>query len=193
MQEEIKNGTNEESAAEESTVDVATDTTETADAEKGNEKDKKKKVKKLESELADAKEALASAEDKYLRVLAEYDNFRKRTAKERDELYTNACNDVIKSLLPILDSLDRASTMEGDGDQMRQGLQIIRKSFAEAFEKLGVTEMECLGQQFDPNLQNAVMHVEDDAFGEGEIVEVLMKGYQKGEKIIRHPMVKVAN
>ena len=192
MQEEIKNGVNEESAAEH-TEEVVSENAETTDAEKGNEKDKKKKVKKLEGELAAAKEALASAEDKYLRVLAEYDNFRKRTAKERDELYTNACNDVIKSLLPVLDSLDRASTMEGDGEQMRQGLQIIRKSFAEAFEKLGVTEMECLGQQFDPNLQNAVLHVDDEAYGESEIIEVLMKGYQKGDKIIRHPMVKVAN
>ncbi len=193
MQEENKIGTEEELKTEE-TVEETSDTESTVSApEKENEKDKKKKVKKLESELVAAKEALALAEDKYLRTLAEYDNFRKRTAKEREGLYADACSDVVKNLLPVLDSLDRASTMEGDGEQMRQGLQIVRKSFAEAFEKLGVTEMECLGQQFDPNLQNAVLHIEDEAYGESEIVEVLMKGYQKGDKIIRHPMVKVAN
>lgn len=192
MQEEKNIGTEELETTE--TVTEATDTETTASApEKDGEKDKKKKTKKLESELLAAKEALAATEDKYLRILAEYDNFRKRTQKEREGLYADACNDVLKTLLPVLDSLDRAAAMTGDGEQMHQGLEITRKSFIDALTKLGVTEIECLGQQFDPNLHNAVFHVEDEAYGENEIVEVLMKGYARGEKIIRHPMVKVAN
>ena len=192
MQEEKNIGVEETEENVAASDSANTDTTASA-TEKDGEKDKKKKVKKLESELAAAKEALAASEDKYIRILAEYDNFRKRTQKERDELYAGACSDVLKNLLPVLDSLDRAVAMTGDGEQMHQGLEITRKSFIDALTKLGVTEMECLGQQFDPNLQNAVLHIDDEAYGENEIVEVLMKGYAHGDKIIRHPMVKVAN
>lgn len=192
MQEEKNIGVEEAEENVAASDSANTDTTASA-TEKDGEKDKKKKVKKLESELAAAKEALAASEDKYIRILAEYDNFRKRTQKERDELYAGACSDVLKNLLPVLDSLDRAVAMTGDGEQMHQGLEITRKSFIDALTKLGVTEMECLGQQFDPNLQNAVLHIDDEAYGENEIVEVLMKGYAHGDKIIRHPMVKVAN
>ena len=128
-----------------------------------------------------------------MRLYAEYDNFRKRSAKEKESIYSDACADVLASILPIADTLDRAANTEGDAEQVRKGLMMILKSFEETLGKLGVKEMDCLGKEFDPNLQNAVMHVEDESYGENVVVEVLMKGYEKDGKVIRHAMVKVAN
>ncbi len=161
------------------------------------EKSEKKKQKKLEAELASlqkqllkAQEAEKACEDKYLRMMAEYDNFRKRSAKEKEGVYADAYSDCIASLLPILDNLERASGSE-NLDAVKKGLEMTVKAFDDALEKMGVTEVEC--KTFDPNLHNAVMHIEDDSFGESEIVEVFQKGYAKGEKVIRYAMVKVAN
>ena len=163
----------------------------------------KKKVKKLEAELAEVKKALsekdasfAELNETYLRLAAEYDNFRKRSAKEREGIYTDACTDVLTQILPILDTLERAaqySTEEDAETPMGKGLALTLKSFSETLEKLGVTEIEALGKPFDPNRHNAVMHVEDENAGDGEIVEVFMKGYAKGDKVLRYSMVKVAN
>ena len=166
-------------------------------------KAEKKKVKKLEAELAQIEKALvekdasfAELNETYLRLAAEYDNFRKRSAKEREGIYTDACCDVLTQILPILDTLERAaqySTEEDAETPMGKGLALTLKSFSETMAKLGVTEIEALGKPFDPNLHNAVMHVEDEAAGDGEIVEVFMKGYAKGDKVLRYSMVKVAN
>ena len=166
-------------------------------------KNDKKKLKKLEAELAEVKKALsekdagfAELNETYLRLAAEYDNFRKRSAKEREGIYTDACSDVLTQILPILDTLERAagfSTEEDAETPMGKGLALTLKSFSETLSKLGVTEIEALGKPFDPNLHNAVMHVEDENAGEGEIVEVFMKGYAKGDKVLRYSMVKVAN
>ena len=163
----------------------------------------KKKLKKLESELTDVKKALAEKDtalaelnETHLRLAAEYDNFRKRSAKEREGIYTDACSDVLTQILPILDTLERAAQYSTEADAetpMGKGLALTLKSFSETLAKLGVTEIEALGKTFDPNLHNAVMHVEDETVGEGEIVEVFMKGYAKGEKVLRYSMVKVAN
>ena len=168
--------------------------------EKEKDTDKKKKAKKLESELAAKEKSLAEAEakcseldDKYTRLYAEYENFRRRSAKEKESIYSDACADVLAAILPIADTLDRAASTEGDAEQVRKGLQLILKSFSETLDRLGVKETDCLGKQFDPNIHNAVFHVEDEAYGENEIVEVLMKGYEKDGKVIRHAMVKVAN
>lgn len=157
----------------------------------------KKKVKKPDAQLAELTKKLAAktaeceeGNDKYLRMMAEYDNFRKRSTKEREAAWADAYCDCIAHLLPILDNLERASGSDNI-EAVTKGLEMTAKAFDEAMQKMGVTEIEC--KTFDPNLHNAVMHVEDDAYGEGEIVEVFQKGYCKGDKVIRYAMVKVAN
>ncbi len=167
------------------------------EAPKAETKAEKKKQKKLESELASlqkqlsaAEEARAASEDKYLRMMAEYDNFRKRSAKEREGVYADAYADCIANLLPILDNLERAGGSD-NFEAVKKGLEMTAKAFSDALDKMGVAEVET--KIFDPNLHNAVMHVEDEAYGEGEIVEVFQKGYVKGDKVIRYAMVKVAN
>ncbi|MBR2926478.1 MAG: nucleotide exchange factor GrpE [Clostridia bacterium] len=161
------------------------------------EKTDKKKQKKIDAELARLQKQLEAAleaeracEDKYLRMMAEYDNFRKRSAKEKEGVYADAYSDCIASLLPVLDNLERASGSE-NLEAVKKGLELTAKAFSDALEKMGVSEIEC--KQFDPNLHNAVMHVEDESLGESEIVEVFQKGYCKGDKVIRYAMVKVAN
>ena len=142
------------------------------------------------SELFEVKKQLAETSDKYLRLLAEYDNFRKRSVKERDGIYGDAYVDCIKNMLPIIDNLERVLTLEGD-ETFMSGLKLIINQAHEALNKMGVHEIECV--TFDPNLHNAVMHIEDEGYGENAIVEVFQKGYVYGEKVIRYAMVKVAN
>ena len=139
---------------------------------------------------------IAEKDDRYLRMAAEYDNYRKRSAKEKEGIYSDAYADIISQVLPILDNMERAlqyKDAQGDGDSMAKGLEMIMNSFSETLAKMGVAEIEALGKQFDPNIHNAVMHIDDEAYGENEIVEVFMKGYIKGDKVLRHSMVKVAN
>ena len=131
-------------------------------------------------------------EDKDLRMAAEYDNFRRRSREEKDALYELAMADTVKELLPIIDNLDRAAGFT-EGDKVLAGLVITAKATADVFTKLGVEEFGKVGETFDPNLHNAVLHIEDDSYGEGEIVEVFQKGYKKGKHIIRFAMVKTAN
>ena len=157
----------------------------------------KKKAKKLEAQIADlqkqvesAKEEAAEANDKYMRMMAEYDNFRKRSAKEKEGVYADAYSDCIAGILPILDNLERAAAFD-QLEGLKKGLEMTAKAFEDALEKMGISEIET--KVFDPNLHNAVMHVEDEALGESEIVEVFQKGYCKGDKVIRYAMVKVAN
>ena len=160
-------------------------------------KTEKKKAKKADAELAalrkqvtEAQEKAKECEDRYLRMMAEYDNFRKRTAKEKEGVYADAYADCIANLLPILDNLERAGKSE-NFEAVKKGLEMTAKAFEDALSKMGVTEIETT--TFDPNLHNAVMHVEDEARGESEIVEVFQKGYVKGDKVIRYAMVTVAN
>ena len=144
-------------------------------------------------ELLAAKEKeLAELNDKYLRMAAEYDNFRRRSREEKEATYENALSDTVASLLPIIDNLERAA-MYDDGAKVKEGLEMIAKSVKSAFASLGVEEIGAVGETFDPNLHSAVMHVEDDEHGEGEIVEVFQKGYKKGKHIIRFATVKTAN
>lgn len=130
----------------------------------------------------------AELNDKYLRVVAEYDNFRKRCIKEKDEIYSNAYIDAIKCILPILDDMERAQAYEGG---VSEGVNMIISSMKKALEKMGVTEIET--KAFDPNFHNAIMHIEDESYGENEIVEVFQKGYKYHDKVVRYAMVKVAN
>ncbi len=188
MQEMNKTG---EPAVEEASIQ------DTPKAENKTEKQDKKKLKKAEAELAALQKQVEAAraekeacEDKYLRMMAEYDNFRKRSAKEREGVYADAYADCIANLLPILDNLERAGKSD-NFDAVKKGLEMTAKAFADALEKMGVSEIET--KTFDPNLHNAVMHVEDETLGEGQITEVFQKGYAKGEKVIRYAMVTVAN
>ena len=123
-------------------------------------------------------------------MMAEYDNFRKRSAKEKESVYADAYADCIANLLTILDNLERAEKCD-NLEGVKKGLEMTAKAFDDALSKMGITEIET--KTFDPNLHNAVMHVEDEAYGESEIVEVFQKGYVKGDKVIRYAMVKVAN
>jgi len=130
--------------------------------------------------------------DKLVRIMAEYDNFRKRTAKEKDNIYFDACKDILKEVLPVLDNLERAVKIEGNAEDLKKGVEMTMKQFNNALSKLNVEEIPCEGE-FDPNLHNAVMHIEDDKYDKNSIVEVLQKGYKREDKIIRYSMVKVAN
>lgn len=159
----------------------------------------KKKVKKLEAKISelegelDAKaQELSEQNDKYMRMMAEYDNFRKRSAKEREGTYADAYADALASILPIIDNLERAvGVTEADG--VLKGLEMTLKGADEALVKMGVEAFGKEGEAFDPNIHNAVMMVDDENHNEGEIVSVFQKGYRKGDKIIRYAMVTVAN
>lgn len=183
MQEEIKNT---------ETVEETVQTEEVS-------KKEKKKSKKLDAEITELKEIIVSKEqevaelnDKYLRLYAEYDNFRRRSAKERENIYFDAKSDTIKNILPILDNMERATAFT-EADKILEGMNLILKSFNDNFAKMDIKEIEALGKTFDPNVHYAVMHIEDENYGENEVVEVLQKGYICGDKVIRYAMVKVAN
>ena len=136
---------------------------------------------------------VADVNDKYLRLAAEYDNYRKRTAKEKESIYGDAKADTIKPLLAVYDNLERGIAQYDEADVHRQGLELILRQFSEALTKLGVTEIEAKGQPFEPGLHNAVMHGEDEEAGENTVVEVFQKGFMLGDKVLRFAMVKVAN
>ena len=136
---------------------------------------------------------VADVNDKYLRLAAEYDNYRKRTAKEKESIYGDAKADTIKPLLAVYDNLERGIAQYDEADVHRQGLELILRQFSEALTKLGVTEIEAQGAPFDPEKHNAVMHVEDEEAGENTVVEVFQKGFMLGDKVLRFAMVKVAN
>ena len=155
----------------------------------------KKRLKKAEAEIESLKLQISEEQEKYMRLYAEYDNFRRRSAKEREGVYADAYCDALEQILPVIDNLERAVQYTGTDPEspMAKGIELTVKSCVEALNKMGVYEIEALGKQFDPNFHNAVMHIDDDSFGENEIVEVFMKGYVKGDKVLRFSMVKVAN
>lgn len=145
------------------------------------------KIAELEKELAASKEA-------HIRTLAEYDNYRKRTAKEKEGTYNDAKAMCMTELLPVLDNFDRALSVEStDAESYKKGVEMIHTSFCEILKKLGVEAFGEAGEPFDPNFHNGVMHIEDEALGENVIAQVFSKGYKIGEKILRPAMVQVAN
>ena len=145
------------------------------------------KIEELEKELAASKEA-------HIRTLAEYDNYRKRTVKEKEATYGDAKASTITELLPVLDNFDRALGVDSsDFESYKKGVEMIYQNFTEILKKLGAEAVGEKGEQFDPNFHNGVMHVEDDSFGENEIAEVFSKGYKLGDRVLRPAMVKVAN
>ncbi len=171
------------------TAEAPVDTEVSAESEK---KKPKKKEKELTEKIEALEKTIAEKDDKYLRLAAEYDNFRRRSSQERTAVYGEALCDAVKNLLPILDDLERAAAYSG-AEEVAEGLKIVSRSAETALEKLGVTAFGESGDAFDANLHNAVMHVDDESLGEGVITDVFQKGYKKGDKIIRYAMVKVAN
>ena len=138
-------------------------------------------------------EALREKEDQYLRLLAEYDNYRKRSQKEKENAWATAKAETIKELLPVYDNLERALKQETCDEAYAKGVQMTMTQLKTVLEKLGVEEIPAQGQPFDPNFHNAVMHMEDPEKGEGEIVQEFQKGFKMGDRVIRFSMVQVAN
>lgn len=147
----------------------------------------------LLKELESLKDQVAQQEDKYLRLAAEYDNYRRRTAKEKDSIWNDAKADAAQAFLPVYDNLERALKQETADEAFKKGVEMTMTQLKTVLEKLGITEIQALGQTFDPNLHNAVMHVEDENFGENTVCEVFQAGFMLGDKVIRFAMVKVAN
>ena len=201
----------EKTAPEEKTAEQAAEDTEkegtaeqggdaeAAKAEEGKDSEKKEKRRfgrkpsKEEEKIAALEKEKADLNDKFLRICAEYDNFRKRSQKEKDALYGDIKANTVTQFLPVYDNLERALKQNTEDEAYKKGVEMIMTQFCSTLEKLGVTEIECLGEKFDPAMHNAVMHVDDEEKGENEIVEVFQKGFKLGEKVIRFAMVKVAN
>ena len=198
-------------AAAEEAVD-SSEGCDTVDTECAAECDKKakkepKESKKLKAEIEALKTKLAEAEakleatqseaaDKYARLAAEYDNFRRRTQKEKEGIYAEAVASTVMGIVPVIDNLMYAEQFGGGKDnpeQFAEGVKLILSKLPETLEKMNVSVFGKPGDTFDPNLHNAIMHVDDDSLGEGEITDVLQCGYKYGDKVIRYAMVKVAN
>lgn len=163
---------------------------EAEEAAKEESKGKEEKVpKKAQKEIDELKNKLAEYDDRYLRLAAEYDNYRKRTIKEKSDAHADAYCDAVKAILPLADSLDKALEFSPEDE----GIKALSKLFADILSKLGVTVIESDGKEFDPNLHNAIMHEDDEALGENLVVQTFQTGYMLGEKVIRHAMVKVVN
>ena len=190
----------EHSAEPEETAETAEVQEEPTEADKGK-KDKKADVKKLKAELEELKKALeeekqkaAETNDKYLRVCAEYDNFRKRTQKEKETAYGEAVADTIKGLLPVIDNLQYASKYgNADPEKFAEGVTLILDKLPETLEKMHIKPVGAPGETFDPTYHNAVMHEDNEEYGENEIMDVLQSGYLYEDRVIRYAMVKVAN
>ena len=178
----------------------AEESAESAEKAEKAPKGKKKKEKtytltQAQMEAAElAAEQLESVKDQFVRLTAEYDNYRKRTAKEKENLYQDAKADTIKEFLAVYDNLERAVATEGDEDSPhKKGLEMIFHQYQEILKKLGVTEIEAQGAPFDPEKHNAVMHIDDENFGENVVSQVFQAGFMLGDKVIRHAIVQVAN
>ena len=172
----------------------------TEEAEKTEKKPKKKKEKgytftrEQVEQMELAAKQLESVKDQFTRLTAEYDNYRKRTTKEKDGIYQDAKADTIKAFLAVYDNLERAAATEGDEDSPhKKGLLMIFQQVKDILTKLGVTEIEAKGQSFDPERMEAVMHIDDESFGENEVAQVFQAGFMLGDKVIRHAIVQVAN
>lgn len=171
----------------EETTETVEETEEVAQEEVAQEK----------SEADELREKLKEQEDKYYRLAAEYANYKTRTQREKDARYADALIDTAATMLPIVDNLERAMQVEAisdDAKKILEGVGMVLKQVNDSFTKLNIKPIEALGKEFDPNLHNAVMHIEDEEFGENIVAEELMKGYiYNDDRVVRHSMVKVAN
>lgn len=154
----------------------------------------KKEETSQETELEKLQKEFEEHKQQHLRVLAEYDNFRKRSQNEKNAIYNNAVSDTVQAILPIADNIERALSQENaSAEDMKKGVEMIENQIKACFEKLGLEEMGQVGETFDPNLHNAVAHIEDESLGENVIAAVYQKGYKLGDRVVRHAMVQVAN
>lgn len=189
MAEETKACSNQEAEVDETTA-KAEETTKAE--EKAEKKKKKEKVSREDYDRLQAE--YDNHKQQYLRVLAEYDNFRKRSQSEKAGVYNNAISDAVNAILPVADNIDRAlSQQNASAEDMMKGVEMIANQFKASFEKLDIHEIGTVGEVFDPNLHNAVSHIENEELGEGVVAAVFQKGYKLGDKVIRYAMVQVAN
>lgn len=194
--EEVDEVTAESVTAEEEPAPEETPEEKPEKAPKGKKKKEKgytftrEQVEQMEL----AAKQLESVKDQFVRLTAEYENYRKRTAKEKDSLYQDARADTIREFLAVYDNLERACATEGDDDSPhKKGLVLIFHQYQEILKKLGVEEIEAQGRPFDPETMNAVMHVDDENFGENVVAQVFQAGFRLGDKVVRHAIVQVAN
>ena len=194
--EEAKKSAAETESAE-AEAEETEETSEEAGSEEAKEDAEKKTGKKLFGKKKDKKdEKIEELTDKLTRQMAEFDNFRKRTEKEKSQMYEVGAKDIIEKILPVVDNFERgldAVKEEEKEDPFVQGMEKVYKHLVTTLEGIEVKPIEAVGQPFDPNFHNAVMHVDDEEKGENEIVEVFQEGFKYGEKVIRFAMVKVAN
>ena len=150
-------------------------------------------VEKLTNDLDEQKNKADEYFEHLKRNMAEFDNYKKRVSKEKESMYSTITSDIISDLLPIMDNFNTALQADSKDIPFKEGMKMIYNQVSETLKKLGLEEIEALDSTFDPNLHEAVMHIEDENFGEKEVVEVFRKGYKIGDKVVRHAMVKVAN
>lgn len=161
--------------------------------EQSTEKQEEAKIDAKDEKISSLENELKGEKDRYLRLAAEYDNFRKRTIKEREGLISDIRSDVLTKILPVYDNLERALNQETADEAYKKGVEMTMNQLKDILAKMGVTEISALGEKFDPDLHNAVMHVDDENVGEQIIVSEYAKGFKLGEKVIRFSMVVVAN
>lgn len=188
--EDVSQETDSEEASQETDSEEPEELEEGSKTEDGQEKGKLFKKKKDKKD-----EKIEELNDKVMRQMAEFENFRKRTEKEKTQMFEVGAKSIIEKILPVVDNFERglAGVDENTEDPFAQGMQMVYKQLMTSLEEAGVTPIEAVGQEFNPDFHNAVMHVEDDNFGENEVVEELQRGYQYRDTVVRHSMVKVAN
>ena len=146
-----------------------------------------------QEELNKLKEEFSELDDRYKRMFAEFENYKKRSQKEREGIYGMITGDVVASMLPVMDNLQKAAEAKSEDTGYQEGVKLVYRQFAEALKSLGLEEIETVGKRFDPEFHEAVSHIEDNTKGEQEIVQEYRKGYKIGNKVVRHSMVIVAN
>ena len=183
-----------EASAAEQNEQTAAQAKPEAEAAKQPEEKKHEDAKQQEaSEFGKAQQALAQEHDSYLRLAAEYDNYRKRSQKEKDNLYTEIRSETVEKFLPVYDNLERALAQETQDAAFKKGVEMTMNQLVSVMEKLGVESFGAAGDHFDPQLHNAVMHIEDESLGENVVAQVFQKGFLLGDKVIRFATVQVAN
>lgn len=158
-----------------------------------NKEELKQEDTNIENELVKTKQELEETTDRFKRIMAEFENFKKRSSKERDVLYSSLVADIITAFLPVQDNLEKAIQAKTEDENFKQGIELVAKQISEIFKKFGVEEIETTGKPFDPELHEAVSMVQDETLGEKIVKEEFRKGYKIGNKVIRHAMVVVAN
>ena len=185
---------NKDKAEAEDTSKEAEDTSQESeeDNEEASEDSKDKKSSKKDKKNK-AQEVIDELNDKVMRQMAEFENFRKRSDKEKTQMYDMGAKSILEKILPVVDNFERGLDAAADGDSFADGMKMIYKQLMTSLEEAGVKEIEAEGEEFNPDYHNAVMHVEDEELGENIVVEVLQKGYMYNDTVLRHAMVKVAN